>query len=455
MATQITSAKRRLSRYGTKLDKIIEAFKDEGIETTQVSTMSEHIGEIRSTRQMTEGTQANAEQLERDLVLLRKEMGNLDREASEIQDNFEQVKAQTLREEYGAGGLATSYHSMVLRATSLKKDLMRLEATYMFVDARYENMANMSRAVHPAKRADWLRFKNGLYNPRWIRASVDGTLTFIDKILDRINKALAEAEKELHRRDTLWRESQQRSRERQIWEGATAVQELRQTVNKHTDLFEDVVKRLEALEGQRKSSSSPSLMCSGKSSRSSDDNASERMQVTELNDDEYFSKMVAEVSDNTSYSLQNTDPMLPESIPAGEVDAQVKLPARDVMEMMRMRHKSMIATLEDCSVRILGGDPDIKASNPCYFCNTKNDHYHDNCPVVVDIRKREEIIKKQGRCVACLEFCGGSCKEKICSYCLEVYDTAFERIVPKGAHHLALCPLPDKRAEMEASAKEL
>ncbi|KAK5975575.1 hypothetical protein GCK32_001236 [Trichostrongylus colubriformis] len=66
--------------------------------------------------------------------------------------------------------------------------------------------------------------------------------------------------------------------------------------------------------------------------------------------------------------MQNTEPTVPESTPAVEVEAPVKLPARYEMELMVMRHQSMTVTLEDYPVCISGG-PDIEASNPCYFCN--------------------------------------------------------------------------------------
>ncbi|VDO76693.1 unnamed protein product [Heligmosomoides polygyrus] len=110
----------------------------------------------------------------------------------------------------------------------------------------------------------------------------------------------------------------------------------------------------------------------------------------------------------------------------------------------------METALASFPFRHIGFGPiDVNPNIICVFCGQAGRHYSDSCPVIVSGNLRQKVVEEAGRCSKCLKFCGG-CQPSKCWYCEQVKKTIFKDEVPEGAHHRAVCPMPDMKRELRA-----
>ncbi|KAK6060683.1 hypothetical protein COOONC_01655 [Cooperia oncophora] len=85
---------------------------------------------------------------------------------------------------------------------------------------------------------------------------------------------------------------------------------------------------------------------------------------------------------------------------------------------------------------------------PCVFCKVRGDHYSDSCITYITTRERREILAREGRCGACLDWwCDGGplCRKRNarCRYCGET------------GHNACICDLPDRTKRREDRLENL
>ncbi|VDO40116.1 unnamed protein product [Haemonchus placei] len=156
-------------------------------------------------------------------------------------------------------------------------------------------------------------------------------------------------------------------------------------------------------------------------------------------DDEHLSKLIEERKDD-----------------GGSVSVVVQYSSKRTthtkkFESQRRRIESMEYALQRFPYRKLVAYSDgVEPQRPCVFCKAQSAHFSDSCPIVQDARTRNQIIDGGKLCPFCLEQCADRCglKKKECWYCVRVYNTPFEDLIPSERHHKALCPVPEAKEQM-------
>ncbi|EYC36874.1 hypothetical protein Y032_0848g2670 [Ancylostoma ceylanicum] len=182
----------------------------------------------------------------------------------------------------------------------------------------------------------------------------------------------------------------------------------------------------------------------------------QKIQVEQMEDQEYWARMVQEVSGPELPALVSEPSSDDESEPEVKTrKVRVQPEESDRVEELAALLWQMERDFESFPFRKReefspGIEPDIK----CAFCGIYGEHFSDSCPRIQNGDTRFDIIRGRLLCVYCLEDCPKDCpssstcnyKRRQCWYCNRVKGTMFEDLIPRdNGHHRSLCNVPDKK----------
>lgn len=383
-------------------------------------------------------------------------------------------------------------------AETTKEKILRVGTRYLLTDALYDRMVQAGQ-ISRFEHREWLEKQRGLDGRQFPLLVLIGEKTMmLDAIIKQMEEHLQKQETALKEEASLTpsavslivRREIVSLQESIIKSTTSQVEDCRKKMNVQEAEMDRLKKAVQVMDksGNAGEEDPLAVHLNANEKRHLDGNKV-RVMVNDENiaDDEYWSRMVNEVSDNRESeakgSAKNDEPAVKvrkvepphdrgkqNRVPSG---AKVEAVAPPIVfgESQRARElEREIAKMEKdlASFPYRHREDDCKGISPtmkCAFCRAEGEHFSDACTLWRSGDARRNIVRSMGYCKFCLEIdheeaeCG--LKEKVCWYCSRVIGTAFEVLIPEDGrfHHRSLCNVPDKkplaRAMLENARREL
>ncbi|KIH45207.1 hypothetical protein ANCDUO_24756 [Ancylostoma duodenale] len=165
----------------------------------------------------------------------------------------------------------------------------------------------------------------------------------------------------------------------------------------------------------------------------------ERIRVEQEEDNDYWSRMVQEVSgpevpglvseyssdDEEEPMIKSTRVQPDEGNRVDELEYEIRQVEHDFASFLYRRKEEFSPGIQ----------PDIK----CALCGTAREHFSDSCPRIQNGDTRYDIVRGRELCIYYLEDCPSSrtCKyrDRQCWYCCRVRGTAFDDFMLRDNEH--------------------